>query len=512
MRKLILAMMLAVMSGVWMTSEAVCLAAPESVTGPHITVQGLVRLASYPCDENEDCPDCMTGILTTGDGKIYYLTTTNQEAEELLDYLLYSIANFEKCVIVTGTPYTRGEYSYLLVDSCEHNCVGAEQKSMGLFGNWVVLSGGDDKLQSITFFRDSDYRYGYTGSAFCNKGEYGELLYTITGDNIHFTRFCAFLDEFGYEDHCSLTFSTSYSIEEDLLTLHTFAYEQGEFMTDLKLIRNDSPLLNAKVLLSGKWQLTEENKEENGGIWTYPMSPVERDFSYNFWPNYDNKAGICSLYENGVLKDLLDWSLTLENDATMSLTISSQHMKVHRLTINDLNLIFSEETEAGKMYRHQHFTHSPAYIQQGDTIPLYAQDDSGSSTIEPIDPNQIVATLDDDKLTIRESSGDEITYNLERREANDERKEVRGERKAEGVQSDTFHNSVTIQLTEDGVYQLELTNPSWDYIITGTFRYGPQGTENIQTSDVNIQKILRDGRLYIQVGGRIYGITGQQIQ
>ena len=52
--------------------------------------------------------------------------------------------------------------------------------------------------------------------------------------------------------------------------------------------------------------------------------------------------------------------------------------------------------------------------QAADTIPLYryTSDDSGSSTVDPVDPNQVVVILQGDELTIREFMGEDITYNL----------------------------------------------------------------------------------------------------
>ena len=145
-----------------------------------------------------------------------------------------------------------------------------------------------------------------------------------------------------------------------------------------------------------------------------------------------------------------------------------------------------------------------------DTIPLYAQDDPGSSTVDPIDPNQVVVTLKGDELTIRENSGEEITYNLERHETG-ERQEARGERRVEGVQSDTFHNIVTVQLTEEGEYQLVLTNPKWPYSIIGRFNY-PRATNSIDPIpnpyESKARKVLINGQLFILRDGQIYTLTG----
>ena len=51
-------------------------------------------------------------------------------------------------------------------------------------------------------------------------------------------------------------------------------------------------------------------------------------------------------------------------------------------------------------------------VQHTDTIPLYARDDSGSSTVDPVDPNQIYATLTGDKLTVHNNTGAQVTFTL----------------------------------------------------------------------------------------------------
>ncbi len=78
---------------------------------------------------------------------------------------------------------------------------------------------------------------------------------------------------------------------------------------------------------------------------------------------------------------------------------------------------------------------------------------------------------------------------------------------------DTFSESVSIQLTERGLYTLELTNPEWGYTIVGTFEYdGIQGIEPVETGVPAAQKILRNGQLLIQKGDRIYTVQGIEIR
>ena len=145
--------------------------------------------------------------------------------------------------------------------------------------------------------------------------------------------------------------------------------------------------------------------------------------------------------------------------------------------------------------------------QPADTIPLYVKDDSGSSTVDPVDPNQIVATLKSENLTIREYINEDITYSLSKTPAPNQapaRRRV--------IQSDSFRESVTIQLVEGGTYEIELTNPEWNYSIVGTFKYMPAGVEDIPVSVEPARKVLIDGRLLIKQGDKIYTLTGMQVE
>ena len=148
------------------------------------------------------------------------------------------------------------------------------------------------------------------------------------------------------------------------------------------------------------------------------------------------------------------------------------------------------------------------YSTPTDTIPLYIKDGPGTSTVEPVDPNQIVATLVGDMLSIYEYIGAEIGYKVSKAPTGNNMP-ARGKEMAD----DTFSESVSIHLTESGLYTLELTNPEWDYTIVGTFEYGGmQGIEPAETGVPAAQKILRNGQLLIQKGDRIYTVQGIEIR
>ena len=146
------------------------------------------------------------------------------------------------------------------------------------------------------------------------------------------------------------------------------------------------------------------------------------------------------------------------------------------------------------------------HTEDVDTIPLYTGDDPGSSTVDPVDPNQVVVTLNGNELNIKESSGDEINYTLVLN------KNKQAPAKEQTVQDNSFVHSVSIELTESGYYTLQLTNPNWDSSLVGHFQYINTAIEEVQGDEKCNTKILRDGQLLIRVGERLYTPTGIQIQ
>ena len=153
-----------------------------------------------------------------------------------------------------------------------------------------------------------------------------------------------------------------------------------------------------------------------------------------------------------------------------------------------------------------------------DTIPLfsYTGDDPGSSTVDPVDPNQVVVTLKGDELTIKESSGETILYQLTNTSSDPASAPYRVPQ-AQTPQS--FQNEINITLTEEGTYSLILTNPDWGYGIYGTFSY-PNRKDAIDNtpspSKENQGKvsklILSDGQILILRGEKIYTIQGQRVK
>ena len=167
-------------------------------------------------------------------------------------------------------------------------------------------------------------------------------------------------------------------------------------------------------------------------------------------------------------------------------------------------------SEMGEQYGCE-YNYNP-YETPIDTIPLfsYTGDDPGSSTVDPVDPNQVVVTLNGNELTIREFSNVDVTYTLQHYAP--AKMPVRSHTST----SDTFRNEITLQITESGEYQLVLTNPSWDYSIYGNFIYTPQGIISVHSSSLQGgdrgRLIIQNGQLYILRGEKTYTVTGQEVR
>lgn len=146
-----------------------------------------------------------------------------------------------------------------------------------------------------------------------------------------------------------------------------------------------------------------------------------------------------------------------------------------------------------------------------DTIPLYIKDGPGSSTIEPVDPNEIIAKLIHDELQMKEYLHTIIDYNLTKAPAANSSPAVKHVNPV--VAADSFTDSETVTLTESGRYFLEMSHPDWDYTIVGTFVYNAlQGLETIENSQSACTKELREGQLLIRQGEHLYTPTGIRIQ
>ena len=145
--------------------------------------------------------------------------------------------------------------------------------------------------------------------------------------------------------------------------------------------------------------------------------------------------------------------------------------------------------------------------QTTDTIPLYARDDSGSSTVDPVDPNQIYATLTGNVLTIHNNTGAQVTFTIHTVPCNHMAARAR-----KNTESFTFTDSISIELSEEGEYEILLTSEEWNYTIGGSFNYTRSSMGTPKETPINEKKILQGTRILIEREGKTYTITGQEIK
>ena len=138
MRKMIFTFMLAIVSSVWMMSEALCLApVPDAMYEPYATVSGTFVSVPIPCEPSDEypCPACLTLALQTSD-RLYYLTADNADIQtqlENIEYLLSEAADITGTV--SGTPYTEDNYEYIKVSEVQTG----DTKLPSLCDEWNVL-------------------------------------------------------------------------------------------------------------------------------------------------------------------------------------------------------------------------------------------------------------------------------------------------------------------------------------------------------------------------------------
>jgi len=139
-----------------------------------------------------------------------------------------------------------------------------------------------------------------------------------------------------------------------------------------------------------------------------------------------------------------------------------------------------------------------AYAGSTVTIPLTyknveslteSADDPGSSTVDPVDPNQARVELTGNTLNIYEGlegNAHMSLYNLTFPHV---------------VLQTFFDESVTVTLTDTAQYRIILSNPNLG-VVYGTFRYPVDQT----------RKVMQEGRLYILLGNHSYSLSGVKIQ
>ena len=515
MKKIFLTFVLAIVSSLWIMSEgASCLTqAPNNLQSSYITVSGTIQWLDNPCEEGEVCPACITPAIVTSD-KTYYLSSSNQEVQDFLDRIemapVPAIYQLPLQASATGIPYTQGSFDFLVVNNLNSLYVqyfsdqGVDPENpigqpTGLLGSWIAI---DDNQEVKTLIIDRTFynSLGFRGLIRSYDKEWGDLIYKQKGDRLYVQQNCVMLDMPGEEYNC-ISFSTTYSVENDILTLDSFMYEYNKLIREFQLIRNESVSDNAEVLITGKWYAKSDDDNS-----TYAIC-------------HTGRQGLISIFEilpNGDSKYLCDCKIEQKEDGRWMLSPShspwddnfEEKYILCKLTMDEM--VWMEEVDG-----EQHFTYfkhlDEADNESGlptDTIPLYARDDSGSSTVDPVDPNQIYATLTGNVLTIHNRTGAQVTFTLNNTSVNNVAARVR----ANG-QPTTFTESISVELTEDGLYEIWLTSEEWNYSVFGTINYVRSAT-TITKEDpaLTTKKVLRGTQILIERGDKTYTLTGQEVK
>ena len=464
MKKSFLTLMLTIVSSVWMMSNAICLTqAQDEQNGEYITVSGTIQWLGYPCEAGEECPTCSTPAIVTNE-KTYYIYSSNQEVQDFLDNVETSyvpaIYQWPLRAKATGLAYTKGSFDFIVVNDIDDLYVvyfSDRQASIhSLCDEWNVwydaFSGPKDSYM-IKYYLSTDTIINeqlYT--KLCSDKDYQYYGVFREGSN----RDIYFLPM--WSEHEYLIYAFNAQVGDTLSNLWVGGFGE-DYQGVVQAISSGNPRI-----------FTIDVDFEDDNIfpieWIEGVGSPETPWGLAVVPTVPADIGVYNLlcaYKNGE--------------------------PVYVSQIGEKRGCYGENSTA-------------------DTIPLfsYTGDDPGTSTVDPVDPNQVVATLGNEELTIREYTGTEITYVLTHRN-NAPSRELE-------PQPTTFENEVVIELTEYGPYELQLSNEAWDYIIIGKFYYGPQGVEMIGsdlTAD-GVQKVIIDGQLLLRKGDKTYTLTGQEIK
>ena len=132
------------------------------------------------------------------------------------------------------------------------------------------------------------------------------------------------------------------------------------------------------------------------------------------------------------------------------------------------------------------------YAQEEDIVYVIINDGSGSSTVNPVDPNLARAELVQNTLVVQEKYEGDVELT------------VRSEN--EVVFSGLFDRTIHITLSDSTWYTLVLHKS--DTLISGQFRY-----PFLQTNPISrAKKLMQQGQLLIRKDNNIYTITGNKLR
>ena len=462
----ILTLVLAIVRSVWMMSEALCIPqAPNNLYLSYTTISGTFHLLSTPCEEGEVCPPCRTPAIITSD-KTYYLSSSNQEVRDILERtgtVVVPAIYYRLEAKASGTPYTDGSFDFLAVNN--------------LNSLYIQYFFEQNNNPSQPMF-PSDTRWHY-------------VLNILTGEPEPIIKY------YSIEPIDTLINNTRYQKIQDVLfrssgakvwcALDRAGTLVERLVYDFDLQVGDSiPTYYGGVYVEEVFEDTYDHsyaKVTNVEYIKLADGRMARRISYDY--RSDDIEHIGSV--KGILAPL---SYPGHPDSWSSLLCCTR---------SDF-LLYEAESGACDTFL--------VNVQHTDTIPLYARDDSGSSTVDPVDPNQIYATLTGDVLTVHNNTGAQVTFTLNKTSVNNVAARVR-----KNGQPTTFTESISVELSEDGIYEILLTSEEWNYSVFGTINYVRSATTITKEDPASTtKKLLRGTQILIEREGKTYTLTGQEVK
>ena len=562
MKKIIFTLLLAIVSSVWTTSMALCLGYTNGVydaMGASTMHTGTIEVIAFPCEggNDEPCPPCLTlALKQASDGQIYYLTTAQlrYNIQEQLDSIM-NIAesannSYKQWITVVGRVFWRGHNACIDVERIQTNNISS------LCDEWNVLQfrshmgySPDEyytqyyQLTSDTVINGQIFRKLYKENSYSGAMREGTNrdIYYVPADSTHEYLLYAFNAQVG-DTLTNVWFGTILHYEVHSIKTAT--------IMEIKPTSPKTFVIDVEYWLPNMMDTLHKQKEwiEGVGTNTAPDGGLFEPLAGGF-----SSILLCA-YKNGEQVYVSEWGeqfgcvredfiegefVTLNGNIVASFrecsidgcprcfgTFMTQDASFYLLTATDtlimeqLNMLY-----LGKQYtikgvwtkcKNTPFIEVNAIYETkdtipSDTIPLYIKDGPGSSTVEPVDPNEIIAKLILDELQMKEYLHTVIDYNLTKAPAANSSPAVKHVNPV--VAADSFTDSETVTLTESGRYFLEMSHPDWDYTIVGTFVYNAlQGLETIENSQSACTKELREGQLLIRQGEQLYTPTGVRIQ
>ena len=557
MKKFIFTLMLAAAGGAWSEMQAICMASFRPKTGETEYFSGQLIWVGMPCEGGEDvpCQTCLTVALqTASDHTTYYLTGLDQETQ----YWIESVEDSEYwSITVAGVRFTSGSYEYIQVDRIWKRCMSDismcdDKMNVTICGTLrpYVLTGDEDHFFDTPAGSETVVLESADGTYFLHWDSKEDLQILL--DTLQAPLSVMVSGQWDCYDHLVCIIVHGITIgdcrpvrimcdEWNVLMTYDMGPDEVKYETVRYSLGTDTVIgdkLYQQLLRGGDYD-GAIREGDNRNIFIVPRGSTHEYLLYEFNVN-DLGKNVSNLWIGGQA----DWSPN-GYEATVKIVkgksvnnrryydVSVKVADGVTLTAHWLEGIGSLDGPSGsrcpaivcegdmgqallcaykdgeQVYASEEAERFGCWYdsneQQADTVKMYVQDGPGSSTVDPVDPNQIVVIVKDGQLIIREYLDVDLTFTLERIGA------LHAPARNDATQSDTFHESVAIPLTESGVYQLTLTHPDWGYSIVGTFEYTITGMPATVAQTV-AQKIIRDGRLLIRQGGKTFTLTGVEVK